>query len=148
MDEEELVFKRFPPEKQDQVRGLVNYATLMGLTGKDLVSIGGKLDRIKASNEKRAREAVLVEMLARCTLIGKDKKDSWEQRNPRRFIYTDSSGRKWRVENLSYYGTKITSDTGTVVSVQFNQRYNVSRGRNDMKQLLLNIYDGHIQLNF
>jgi hypothetical protein len=49
--EEELLFKRFPADKQEQVRQLVAYAQLMGLDGKDLVSIGGKLDHIKASAE-------------------------------------------------------------------------------------------------
>jgi len=51
-EEKELIFRRFPKEKQDQVRGLVEYATLMGLSGKDLVSIGGKLDRIKEAQER------------------------------------------------------------------------------------------------
>jgi len=55
MEEEELEFKRFPKEKQEQVRQLVAYANLMGLDGKDLVSIGGKLERLKSSNERRRR---------------------------------------------------------------------------------------------
>lgn len=46
MDEVELEFKRFSKEKQEQVRQLVAYTTLMGLTGKDLISIGSKLNRI------------------------------------------------------------------------------------------------------
>jgi hypothetical protein len=57
--EDELIFKRFPAEKQEQVRGLVNYALLMGLSGKDLVSIGGKLDRIRTTQErKRIKELI------------------------------------------------------------------------------------------
>ncbi len=51
-DEKELIFRRFPAEKQDQVRGLVEYAMLMGLNGRDLVSIGGKLDRLKLITER------------------------------------------------------------------------------------------------
>ena len=58
-DEEELVFKRFSADKQDQVRGLVNYATLMGLTGKDLVSIGGKLDRLRRAQKTKANMEVV-----------------------------------------------------------------------------------------
>lgn len=63
MDEDELVFRRFPAEKQEQVRGLVNYAMLMGLSGKDLISIGGKLDRLKQSAERR-RNKEIVESFA------------------------------------------------------------------------------------
>lgn len=70
--EEELFFKRFSKEKQDQVRGLVEYATLMGLTGKDLVSIGGKLDRLKAAGERR-RNIEIVQSFD-CRLIGIDAK--------------------------------------------------------------------------
>lgn len=53
--EEELSFKRFSDSKQEQIRQFVAYAQLMGLTGKDLVSIGGKLDRIQASKDKEHR---------------------------------------------------------------------------------------------
>lgn len=36
---------RFPAEKHEQIEQLIVYAQLMGLTGRDLVAIGGKLDR-------------------------------------------------------------------------------------------------------
>lgn len=148
MDDEELVFKRFPPEKQDQVRQLVGFATLMGLTGKDLVSIGSKLDRIKLAGEKRQREAALVDLMDRCSLIGKDRTSNIARQNPRRFNYADDMGRKWKIEHIDYYGADITSDTGVCKRVRFLERYAVSGGKYDMKQCLLNIYYGDVQLNF
>ena len=69
--EEELLFKRFPAEKQEQVRQLVAYAQLMGLDGKDLVSIGGKLDRIKATAEYK-RNRSLVESTFIFLYVGRD----------------------------------------------------------------------------
>lgn len=149
-DEEELiVFRRFPKEKQDQVRALVNYATLMGLSGKDLVSIGGKLERLKVSQEKRAREVVLEELVKRCELIGRDRKDYRAMHDPNRFDYTDSTGRKWRIENIDWASARVTSDTGTTKRVRIIERYTISgRGRYDMKQFLLNVHYGNIQLNF
>lgn len=147
-NEELLFFRRFPAEKQDQVRALVNYATLMGLNGKDLVSIGGKLDRLKASQLKKEREAILEEMMAQCTFIGRDKNDRYNQRHPNRFKYKDGSGRVWKLEGVDYYGCHITSDTGKTLRVRFTERYDVKGGRYDMKQALLNIYYGHIPLNF
>ena len=50
-DEKELIFRRFPEDKQEQIRQLVAYTTLMGLSGTDLVSIGGKLNRIEEKNQ-------------------------------------------------------------------------------------------------
>lgn len=58
-DEIELEFKRFSKDKQEQVRQLVAFATLMGLTGKDLVSIGGKLDRIALAQERKQRLTIV-----------------------------------------------------------------------------------------
>lgn len=148
-DEELIVFRRFPKEKQDQVRALVNYATLMGLTGKDLVSIGGKLDRLKVAQEKKAREVILNEMMKQCDAIGKDKKDYRAQFDPRRFIYTDGTGRKWRVDNLDWYSARVTSDTGVSKRVKLVETYDISgRSKYDMKQFLLNLHFGFIQLNF
>ena len=56
-DDLEINFKRFPREKQEQIRQLVNYATLMGLDGKDLISIGSKLERIKSNATNSAKMA-------------------------------------------------------------------------------------------
>lgn len=148
IDEELLFFRRFPAEKQDQVRALVNYATLMGLNGKDLVSIGGKLDRLKAAQLKKEREGIIVEMMTRCTFIGKDKTDKYAIRHPTRFKYTDAVGRVWRFDHVDYFGCHVTSDSGKVLRVRFKERYDVKGGQFDMKQALLNLYYGHIPLNF
>lgn len=40
-----MKLRRFPIEKHEQIEQLVVYAKLMGLTGRDLVAIGGKMDR-------------------------------------------------------------------------------------------------------
>lgn len=61
---------RFPAEKQDQIEQLIAYAQLLGLSGKDLVAIGGKMDRDRASEEKRANMAVIESF--DCLLIGRD----------------------------------------------------------------------------
>ena len=148
IDEELLFFRRFPAEKQDQVRALVNYATLMGLNGKDLVSIGGKLDRLKAAQEKKEREAILEEMLARCTYIGKDNKDKYAIKQPTRFNYTDGSGRKWKFDQVDYWGCRVTSDTGKTMRLRFQHYCDIKSSQRDMKQALLNIHYGHLVLNF
>jgi len=66
------MLKRFPEAKHAQVEQLIVYAKLMGLTGRDLVSIGGKMDR-----EERAiviRENMSVINSFECLPIGKDSR--------------------------------------------------------------------------
>ena len=72
MDEVELEFKRFSKEKQEQVRQLVAYTTLMGLTGKDLVSIGGKLDRIEKRKDLEHRLSIVNSYSIRPIGVDKD----------------------------------------------------------------------------
>lgn len=69
--EKEIVFSRFSDSKQEQVRQFVAYAQLMGLDGKDLVSIGNKLDRIN----KKAELARRLEIVKTYEVfpIGEDK---------------------------------------------------------------------------
>lgn len=69
--EQELSFKRFSDSKQEQIRQFVAYAQLMGLTGKDLVSIGGKLSRIE-DRDDRIRRLEIVKSYD-IKPVGKDK---------------------------------------------------------------------------
>jgi hypothetical protein len=148
IDEESLFFKRFPAEKQDQVRALVNYATLMGLNGKDLVSIGGKLDRIKAKREKDRMRTIAEEVVKSCALIGNDRKSP--RRDPTRWTYTDGTGRKWKFDNAQYWSVRVTSDTGVTKTFRDPERYDIGRGTDwwTLKQIMLNVHEGEIQLNF
>jgi hypothetical protein len=50
---------RFSDEKKDQIEQLVSYATMLGLTGRDLVSIGGKMDRIRVQEECKRNLALV-----------------------------------------------------------------------------------------
>lgn len=61
--EEIFELKRFPKDKHEQIAGLVQYATLMGLTGRDLVSIGGKMDRDHAKKERARRKEICESMV-------------------------------------------------------------------------------------
>jgi hypothetical protein len=108
--EEELLFKRFPAEKQEQVRQLVAYAQLMGLDGKDLVSIGGKLDRIRASAEYR-RNKSLVETLFTFLYVGRDAGEY--DLNNRWRIKTDSGSYTFQAQGWDVYRVR-SNRTGTV----------------------------------
>ena len=151
-DEEQLFFRRFPAEKQEQVRGLVAYAQLMGLDGKDLVSIGGKLDRLKAAQVKKQNAYLISELFGRCRPIGQDKgwpSDITNRAKIARFKYQDAVGQRWTVSEIDYWGCVITSPL-TKVRRRFRQieRYDVPSANREVAQILLNIHYGHIQLNF
>lgn len=149
-NEEELFFKRFPDEKQDQVRALVNYATLMGLNGKDLVSIGGKLDRIKESQDRARRLAIVkgYEVLP----IGKDVKLSrvpLNERIDRRFKLVTVNG-AFHFEN-NYGNFKIKSVATNKVLThhpQYRTWGRVGWRTRERYDMLIDIHEGLVQLNF
>jgi hypothetical protein len=149
IDEEQIFFKRFPEEKQDQVRGLVNYATLMGLTGKDLVSIGGKLDRLNAQREL-ARNKEIVKSYNH-EPIGDDRnRSSREEALDERFKVKTTNGiyhfkrsysDEWKVTNIN---TKVTKSH----SPQPYDLGRVSWSRRLRYRMVLDLAHGHFQLNF
>lgn len=148
--EEELVFKRFPAEKQDQVRGLVEYATLMGLTGKDLVSIGGKLDRLKQAIEKKSNLEIINSF--QCLAIGADaKRRRVDEALDERFKLKTANG-SYNFEN-SYGHWKVTSLSTKVTINHKPDEYayslgNVNWRRRSRYSVLLDISRGKLVLNF
>ena len=70
--------KRFPSEKKEQIEQLIVYAKLMGLTGRDLVAIGGQIDREEA---RLAREANMkIVSTFDCLPIGYDSELHLDER--------------------------------------------------------------------
>lgn len=148
--DEELIFKRFPADKQDQVRGLVEYATLMGLTGKDLVSIGGKLDRIRANQDRKYRlEAVRA---FNPIAIGADRtKTGYSLREAlhHRFKLNTANG-TYIFEN--HYGDFKVKSVTTGKTKTYSPTYE-DFGRLQWKALayhrvLWDVHSGQLQLNF
>jgi hypothetical protein len=145
--EEELLFKRFPAEKQEQVRQLVAYAQLMGLNGKDLVSIGGKLDRIKAAAEyKRNKE--LVESSFTFLYVGRDSSE--RQLNNRWRIKT--AGGSYSFEGRGWDMYRIRSNkTGKVVDHRVTSDYSLGTGdyyKRRRYAVMLDVCNGILPLNF
>ena len=65
-----MKLNRFSADRQEQLEYFVEYAQLMGLSGKDLVAIGGKIEREQKKERKIANMAVVQEF--ECLPIGKD----------------------------------------------------------------------------
>jgi hypothetical protein len=81
--------KRFDPEKREQLEGLLNWCALLGLTGKDLISLGGHIDRMQTRNlilqNRKLAEDIPIEK------VGKDTDTN------KRWIINTSTG-KYRFE--------------------------------------------------
>ena len=145
--EEELLFKRFPAEKQEQVRQLVAYAQLMGLDGKDLVSIGGKLDRIKASSEWK-RNKSLVESTFTFLNVGRDFGEFYLNRRWRiktvagSFTFSESGWDMYRVKS---------NKTGAVRDHRVTTDYSLGGGdyyKQRRYAVMLDVCNGLLPLNF
>lgn len=139
-DEVELEFRRFSKEKQEQVRQLVAYTTLMGLNGKDLVSIGGKLDRIEQRKELERKLHIVRGYDIKP--IGRDKKAEGR-------FKLQLSGVWYHFAN-TYNTVQITNQTTKKV---IRQHYNVYSGwgrvpwrQREVYHVLWALHEGKIKL--
>ena len=145
--EEELLFKRFPAEKQEQVRQLVAYAQLMGLDGKDLVSIGGKLDRIRASAEYR-RNKSLIESSFTFLPVGRDTGEY--HLNSRWRIKTAGGSYTFKAQGWGEYRVK-SNRTGAVRNHRASEDYSLGTGdyyKRRRYAMMLDVANGIFPLNF
>lgn len=149
--QEELVFKRFPAEKQEQVRGLVSYAMLMGLDGRDLASIGQKLTRMAVAQTKKSNTDRIADY--KCLLVQKNgiiqDCDEWFRLSTLNgnYKFRHMNNSNWEITGVSSkvilrYGVKNT-DAQFSGTNYWTRSLEIHR-----KQLLLDIADGHLVLNF
>lgn len=144
--ETELYFKRFAPEKQAVLRELISYTTLLGLTGKDLISIGGRLDRIKLRSEIMSNRATVLGM--KLEFIGKDTdfRTRWGYTNDvGSYHFYDAGYRSVRVRNM---GTEvITRFTYDRYAYNVGNSFPVKSSRY-AAAVMLAVHHGEIKLNF
>ena len=146
-EEIQLEFKRFPAEKQEQIRQLVAYTTLMGLDGKDLISIGGRLGRIAERNEINKNLEIIESLPIRS--IGKDR----NCRN--RWGYVSADGTLYHFSTNSYANYKITNTvTNKSIHVNYPGYYDRAKfgrgytwkGSHELPIAMMEIHRGNIQL--
>ena len=108
---------RFSEEKMIQIEQLISYATLLGLSGRDIVAIGGKMDRQRSSVERKANMEIVKSF--KCLPIGGDSgsQSSLDERFKLKTIngaYNFKSADNWRTwqivglksKKTIYYSTK------------------------------------------
>jgi hypothetical protein len=136
--------KRFDKEKHDQLEGLLQWCQLMGLTGKDLVSLGGHIDRAQKTEDAK-KNRTLAESIV-FTPVGQNDmtmSNKWSTKN--------ADGDRYVFENASWQRVSVTS-AKTKVRKVFNLEYyelgRIGWQKRDRYQSALNLINGRIVLNF
>lgn len=135
--------KRFDPAKLEQLEGLMQWCALLGLTGKDLISLGGHIDRMQAREGMLANKAIVDGM--GCTPVGEDTNMN------RRWRYKTAMG-NYRFEEIGWYCIKVTN-TRTKVQKKFlvKQDHDLGHMIRDKRlryMAMLDVYNGTIVLDF
>lgn len=141
-----IKLNRFDPQKQDLIEQFVEYAQLMGLSGRDLVAIGGKLDRESKKEVKIANMAIIKGF--DCLTIGADAK--WQLDN--RFKLKTAKG-AYNFDIYPYYVEIVSLKT------KVKQRHSIDPWQYELPRVsewrtrcryatLLDINAGRIKLDF
>lgn len=134
--------KRFDKEKHDQLEQLVAWCQLMGLTGRDLVSLGGHIDR--ANRAAEAKSNLALAQTIKFDPVGGDKDMS------NKWSYKTTDGR-YTFESSSWKQIYVVSNK-TKVRKKFNlEYYEIGRmgwQKRDRMQCALNLIHGRIVLDF
>jgi hypothetical protein len=134
--------KRFDKAKHEQLEGLLQWCQLMGLTGKDLVSLGGHIDRAQKTEEAKTNRALAETVKFDTVGADKEMSNKWSLKN--------AHGR-YTFESGSWQRVQVTSNK-TKVRKTFNLKY-YELGRlgwrnRDRLMCAINIAMGHIVLDF
>ena len=145
--------KRFPESKQEQIRQLMGYISLLGVSGKDLISIGGYIER-----SKKKEQAEHLRDIAMSYNPQHIRGDAQSRTNLCRRFKIEYQGRWYAFEMEHYRHWKITSrQTGKRVThspawhdwgAWTQRRGYTARLELNMYDVLLDIHDGRLQLNF
>lgn len=142
--EQDLTFRRFSPDKQDQIRHLVSYTTLLGLTGKDLISIGGRLERIEKIKVLKSNRTIAAQYMGQIQELWSNSRSYG-----RRFKYHLRSGKEYQIETDHWMGIKVTNLTNKKEKKIVMQDYEVGKGYKSIMYIIaLNIHYGHIEFDF
>ena len=144
MDEDqEIYFRRFDKQKQDQVRQLVSYITLLDLSADDLISIGNRLKRVKIGEEVRINKALSKDLYQNVSII------NYQFNN---LVFTlDYNDTIYKFKFNGWYNYTVNIENkSSKLTKNFNVKtYNVGSGvRAKVIMVLVNIKNGDIVLDF
>lgn len=144
---------RFPESKHEQIKQLMSYIQLCGVTGRDLVSIGGYIDRERKKETTKNNLVRIADLDIRA--IGVDKKSArwewWHQRwrvvtaAGNKYDFMDDTWNNYRVYSHATKTSKNTSASNHYVgSWPSTWRYNKIQAH----EIMMDVADGRFLLNF
>ena len=138
--------KRFDKAKHEQLEQLIAWSQLMGLTGKDLVSLGGHIARAQ-EREEVDRNINLVDNMG-CEPIGKDSAMDTRWKFAQRGVV-------WHCVDSGGYASSVRiTNTKTKVTRTFRPGHHAlgrmgwHSGRGLRYRTMLDISEGKILLDF
>jgi hypothetical protein len=140
--------KRFPESKHEQIKQLMSYITMCGVSGRDLVSIGGYIDRQRANEQYYQAKARVQEYIDQKTIcpISADKSDQIVNRFKFKTINGDYNFRgdwaSWEVFSVKTKTRQRYQPTSRSWPGHLNWN------RRSFYDMVLDIVEGNIQLNF
>ena len=136
--------KRFSKDKHEQLEQLLSWCELAGITGKDLISLGGHIDRMQKT-EQRDRNLEIVRGY-QLDKIGDDS-NIYERD---RFSIKSVNGR-YRFDGEGYDWVKVTSYTSKKAMRFPLPHYDVGRihwRKAWVSRAVLAVHEGKIVLNW
>jgi hypothetical protein len=134
--------KRFDKDKHDQLEQLIAWSQMMGLSGRDLVSLGGHIDRAQQAAETKSNRT-LAETIKFDPVGGDtDMTLKWSYNTPMgRYTFQDST---WGKITVISNKTKVRR----TFSVEMHQLGRMHWKTRDRLNCALNIIHGKILLDF
>lgn len=134
--------KRFDKAKHEQLAGLLEWCTLMGLTGKDLVSLGGHIDRAQQAAEAKSNRTLAETVKFDVVGNDADMSNKWSFMTPNgRYTFESAS---WRQVYVVSNKTKVRKK----FNMEFYELGRLGWQKRDRLQCALNIIHGKIVLDF
>jgi hypothetical protein len=134
--------KRFNKDKHEQLEQLIAWCTLMGLEGKDLVSLGGHLDRAKKSAEAKSNTELANSIKFDSVGGDTEMRNKWSTKNTHgRYTFEEAT---WGRVNITSNKTKIRR----TFNLQYYELGRASWRTRARLQSALNIIHGNIVLDF
>jgi hypothetical protein len=145
---------RFPESKHEQIKQLMGYIQLCGVTGRDLVSIGGYIDRERKKEMSKKNLARIADLDIRAIGAAKKVKPEWPWWHHRwrvvtaagdKYDFTDDVWHHYKVYSHSTKTYKIASPTNQYSGAwPTTWRYNKITAH----EMMMDVADGRFLLNF
>lgn len=145
--------KRFPEAKQEQIRQLMGYVSLLGVSGKDLISIGGYIERGKKREQAEYLRDIALGYKAEHIRGDAKTKHVLHRRfklevNGSWYVFEREYSREWKITSRKTNKVIRHQTAWRDWGAWAQRRGYYAREELNMYDVLLEIHEGRLQLNF